>query len=99
MTRPLTPEEMQAYIASLKKSGKPPVPEKSTAETSQSGNALTVRELEAFLARPGINLKGICREAGVTQQPLYRYLNAGRLPGKKMLAKLLPVMRRYGFKS
>lgn len=58
---------------------------------------LTPEALKSFLARPGINVKGICTEAGIAEPPLYRYLKAGRLPGKKMLAKLLPVLRSYGF--
>jgi hypothetical protein len=60
---------------------------------------VTPTELKAFLEQPGINLTGICKEAGITKQPLYRYLNAGRLPGAKMLEKLLPVLRKYGLRA
>ena len=58
--------------------------------------ALTFQQLKDFLAQPGINFKGICQEAKITEQPLYRCLKAGKIPGERVLAKLIPVLKNYG---
>lgn len=60
---------------------------------------LSYQQLETFLLQPGINIAGICSEAGITQQYLNRCRKAGELPGSKVMAKLLPVMVKYGFKN
>lgn len=60
---------------------------------------ITYQNLENFLSQPGINIAGICAEAGIAQQPLNRCRKEKKLPGKKVLDKMLPIMAKYGFKS
>lgn len=66
---------------------------------TRESKPLTPQQLENFLVQPGINIAGICSEAGIAQQYLNRCRKAGELPGPKVLAKLLPVMVKYGFKN
>lgn len=54
-------------------------------------------KLRTFLARPGINVDGICREAAITKQGLYKSMRNDKLPGKKVWDKLLPVLKSYGY--
>ncbi len=58
---------------------------------------ISAQQLKEFLAQPGINVKGICTEAGITEPALYRRLKETKLPGPKCMAKLEPVLRKYGF--
>ncbi len=59
---------------------------------------MTYNQLEKFLQQPGINIAGICKEADITEQYLKRCRNNKTLPGEKVMLKLLPVIKRYGFK-
>lgn len=54
-------------------------------------------QLDAFLEQPGINITGICEEAGITKQYLNRCRKDKTLPGEKVLNKLLPILIKYGF--
>ena len=58
---------------------------------------LTFKQFKEFLDQPGINVKGICAEAGITEPPLYRRIKEKKLPGAKSMTKLLPVLKKYGF--
>lgn len=58
---------------------------------------LTPQSLNAFLEQPGINLTGVCKEAGITKQHLNRCRKDGALPGEKVMDKLLPVLTKYGY--
>jgi len=60
---------------------------------------MTIQQIETFFTQPGINLTGVCSEAGITKQYLNRCRKDKTLPGPKVLVKLLPVMVKYGFKS
>lgn len=68
-------------------------------ERLNAGKPLTPQQLETFLVQPGINIAGICQEADITQQYLNRCRKAGKLPGPEVIAKLLPVIIKYGFKN
>lgn len=58
---------------------------------------LDIETLDAFLHRPGINIAGICKEAGVTIQYVLRCLSDKRPPGKKAWTKLHSVLIKYGW--
>src|SRR6476646_4105673 len=58
---------------------------------------LTPQQLDKFLSPPGVNLTGICKEAGIAKQYLNRCRKDKVLPGKSIFDKLLPVLIRYGF--
>lgn len=51
-----------------------------------------------FFSRPGISIKGICQEAGVSYENVTRILKAEGVPSRKTMASLLPIMKLYGFK-
>lgn len=52
-----------------------------------------------FFSQPGINKSGICEEAGISQQHLNRVLRGSQRITDAFLAKLLPVLRSYGFED
>lgn len=58
---------------------------------------MTIQNLEAFLVQPGINIQGVCDEAGIAKQYLNRCRKDKILPGRKVLEKLVPVLTKYGF--
>lgn len=69
------------------------------AQAYLDGNgSIDVMNLKEFLSRPGINVSGLCKESGVLQPYLARCLSEKKLPGKKAMQKLLPVMQKYGWK-
>lgn len=59
-------------------------------------DTITFQQFRDFLQQPGINAKGIFDEAKVTAQPIYRCIKAEKLPGKKTMAKLVPILKKYG---
>jgi hypothetical protein len=58
---------------------------------------ITPQTLNAFLIQPGINIQGICDEAGIAKQYLNRCRKNNKLPGREVLDKLVPVIIKYGF--
>jgi len=58
---------------------------------------ITFAAFETFLVRPGINIAGICKEAGIAQQYLNRCRLVKKLPGEKVMVRLLPIVKKYGF--
>lgn len=68
-------------------------------EAPPAVNQITIQQIDDFLHRPGINIAGLCKEAGITQQPLHHRLKTKKLPGRKMLEKLLLAMRKYGWEG
>lgn len=58
---------------------------------------ITSQRLETFFTQPGINITGICLEAGIAKQYLNRCRKEKSLPGPKVMEKLLPVLNKYGF--
>ena len=55
------------------------------------------QSLITFFSRKGINKSGICKEAGVTHQYLNRILKGTQPVTDTFIAKLLPVMKAYGY--
>lgn len=53
--------------------------------------------INAFFNQWGINIQGICNEAGIAKQYLNRCRKNRELPGQKVMDKLLPIMNKYGF--
>lgn len=58
---------------------------------------MTLQQIKDFFARPGINMTGFCKYAGITPQYLNRLFWEKKLPSKKVLAKLEKAMREYGW--
>lgn len=58
---------------------------------------ISPKRIDAFFKQPGINLTGVCNEAGIAKQYLNRCRKEGVLPGAKVMEKLIPVMVKYGF--
>lgn len=65
--------------------------------TKEFLNPITPQSIESFFTQPGINLTGVCQEAGITKQYLNRCRKDKVLPGPKVMEKLVPVMKKYGF--
>lgn len=53
--------------------------------------------INTFFNQPGINITGVCSEAGIAKQYLNRCRKDKVLPGPKVMDKLLPVLTKYGF--
>lgn len=54
-------------------------------------------EFKAFFQQPGINISGICEQAGVNRQYIKLVLSGIRPLTDKTIKKMLPTMRKYGF--
>lgn len=57
----------------------------------------TVKRMQEFFSRPGINKKGIAIEAGTTSFYINGVLNGTRQMTVKQGERILSVMRKYGF--
>lgn len=58
-----------------------------------------INNLKQFFSQPGINISGVCDEAKIHQRQLRRYLNEEFKLTDKFYQKLLPVIKKYGFKE
>lgn len=58
---------------------------------------ITFQKLKEFCSQPGINVRGVCKEANLSYNYIQNKLSKEELPGKKVLGKLLPAMKKYGF--
>ena len=59
---------------------------------------LTVSDLKDFLkSRSALSVSAFCREAGVSKRLLDYILNGERTLTDETAAKLLPVMKKYGY--
>jgi len=55
-----------------------------------------VKYIRLFLAQPGINIDGICRQSGVSRATLYEILNEKQRLTFPVLKKLAPKLIHYG---
>lgn len=55
--------------------------------------------LQDHFSKPGVNLSGIAREAGMSVGHLESIVNGRRILSEKTYMKLLPVLKEHNFKE
>lgn len=58
---------------------------------------MELENLKKFLDQPGINVSGICQEAGLDPSYLRKILKGDRTLTQDTINKLEPVLNNYGF--